>query len=239
MCLLTFRIRIKIEQSSRDVHEESKKRKKGRSSGWKEKKVERVEYSIDPFTATPELLSHDTQEVVAAFRGVVPFSKYVSDTLLSRRLRILNTKEVGLYLITSACSPTDRTPLDLGKDALDDLVRCGLLLFFQVFLAFFVILFQKNWLTISFFQMLPLQLQLGTAIVSLSKEKASTTAQLKKVQQLEHELMQDERRLAMERVTRDELEIEAAQKENNCRRLKCKWHTWPPKSRVSASSWCC
>lgn len=73
--------------------------------------------------------------------------------------------------------------------------------------------------------MLPLQLQLGTAIVSLSKEKASTTAQLKKVQQLEHELMQDERRLAMERVTRDELEIEAAQKENNCRRLKRKWHT--------------
>lgn len=59
-----------------------RKKKKGHSSGHSEKKVARLEDTSDPFPATPETLSLHTKEVVAAYNGVIPFSRYASDTRL-------------------------------------------------------------------------------------------------------------------------------------------------------------
>lgn len=58
------------------------------------------EDSIDPLITPPELLNPDTNDVVTAFKGVVPYSRYASDTFLSWRLRILNTKHWGAPVVT-------------------------------------------------------------------------------------------------------------------------------------------
>lgn len=44
-------------------------------------------------------LSPETQEVVAAFNGVVPYSRYSNDFLLSRKLRIHHTNKYGAPLV--------------------------------------------------------------------------------------------------------------------------------------------
>lgn len=54
--------------------------------------------------------------------------------------------------------------------------------------------------------MFPLQLQMGAAILGLSEEKAESTNHVNRVQELERA----ECRLAMEKVARDEVEVEVS-----------------------------
>lgn len=54
-----------------------------------------MEDTLDPLSAPPELFSPNTNEVVVAFKGVVPYSRYVNDKLISRRLNILFIKKWG------------------------------------------------------------------------------------------------------------------------------------------------
>lgn len=58
--------------------------------------------------------------------------------------------------------------------------------------------------------MLPLQLKMGAALVELSEESEVTVAELKRVRELKHQLERAERRLAVKRDVRDELELEAS-----------------------------
>lgn len=73
----------KKEKTTNTALEGSKKMKKQHYSSRREKKVAWVEDTIDPFTYPPKCLILETQEFVAAFKGVVPFSRYASDSLLS------------------------------------------------------------------------------------------------------------------------------------------------------------
>lgn len=52
-----------------------------------------MEDTIDPLTASPELLSPDIQESVVTFKGVVLFSRYTYDVILSRRLNVYCTEK--------------------------------------------------------------------------------------------------------------------------------------------------
>lgn len=67
---------------------------KSYSSGHREKKkVARYEDTIDHLLAPPEILIPGTQEVVPAFKGVFPISRYANTSLLCRRLNILHNKK--------------------------------------------------------------------------------------------------------------------------------------------------
>lgn len=52
-----------------------------------------MEDTIDPLTASPELLSPDIQESVVTFKGIVLFSRYTYDVILSRRLNVYCTEK--------------------------------------------------------------------------------------------------------------------------------------------------
>lgn len=84
--------KAKKKSDKRDASQDSKKRKKHHSSSKREKKVARVEDTLVPHTALPELFSSNTTEVLTTFKGAVSYSKYVNDNHLSWRLNILFTK---------------------------------------------------------------------------------------------------------------------------------------------------
>lgn len=53
---------------------------------------------------------------------------------------------------------------------------------------------------------------MGEAIVNLTEERATTVDKLRRVQELEHQLEEAERCLAMERVAMDDFPVEVADK---------------------------
>lgn len=77
-------------EKKRDAPECSKKH---HSSYKREKKIARVEDTLNPLTTPPEILSSDTNKVVAAFKGAIPLSYYANDNLLYKWLNVLFTKK--------------------------------------------------------------------------------------------------------------------------------------------------
>lgn len=111
--------------------------------------------------------------------------------------------------------------MNLGHDYLEGLVRQGLLVIMSQVSASHSssLIFPKNFFILRNFHntfpfdVIPAQLKMGAAIIILAVEREANIFKLQKVQALEHKLERKHRRLAIEEVTRDELEVEVAQKE--------------------------
>lgn len=73
----------KDRKSSKKGHAPEVSKMKSQSSSHREWKRARRE-EIDPLTVSPEALSPETEEVVAAVKGVVSYSRYADDSLLSQ-----------------------------------------------------------------------------------------------------------------------------------------------------------
>lgn len=83
-------------KSSRRSNTPDGLKRKSHFSGHREKIKVCNQEEVDPLTAMPEMLVLDTLEVVATFKGVVPYSRYANNSMICRTMNVLHTKKWGL-----------------------------------------------------------------------------------------------------------------------------------------------